>query len=236
MSKYTTELRYICEMYAGGESKGYSDVNKIIQAAIPKVFDFDFPIFDEAYRNVLCTKILKHYYTREIAAETVGLWKLWLDTKMNEIMPYYNELYSAQRTLEKLDPLTDTKLVTKHEGNNKTVMAGTSKDEGTITGSDSNNRWDIYSDTPQGSLDNVKNEKYLTNARKITDGGSTSRNTTNDNTSSGTNDTTEKYIKTITGKSPGKSYSQLMKELLDVFTNIDARVIQDLSPLFFNLW
>ena len=87
MSKYTTELRYICEMYAGGESKGYSDVNKVIQAAIPKVFDFDFPIFDEAYRNVLCTKILKHYYTREIAAETVGLWKLWLDTKMNEIMP-----------------------------------------------------------------------------------------------------------------------------------------------------
>ena len=236
MSKYTTELRYICEMYAGGESKGYSDVNKIIQAAIPKVFDFDFPIFDEAYRNVLCTKILKHYYTREIAAETVGLWKLWLDTKMNEIMPYYNELYSAQRTLEKLDPLTDTKLVTKHEGTNKSVMAGTSKDEGTITGNDSNNRWDIYSDTPQGSLDNVKNEKYLTNARKITDGGSTSRSTTNDNTSSGTNDTTEKYIQTITGKSPGKSYSQLMKELLDVFTNIDARVIQDLSPLFFNLW
>ena len=85
-------------------------------------------------------------------------------------------------------------------------------------------------------MDNVKNEKYLTNARKITDGGSTSRSTTNDNTSSGTNDTTEKYIQTITGKSPGKSYSQLMKELLDVFTNIDARVIQDLSPLFFNLW
>ena len=46
MSKYTTELRYICEMYAGGESKGYSDVNKVIQAAIPKAFDFDFPIFD----------------------------------------------------------------------------------------------------------------------------------------------------------------------------------------------
>ena len=46
----------------------------------------------------------------------------------------------------------------------------------------------------------------------------------------------KKYVKTITGKSPGKSYSQLMKELLDVFTNIDARVINDLSPLFFNLW
>ena len=115
MSKYTTELRYICEMYAGGVSKGYDDVNTVIQAAIPKVFSFDFPIFDEAYRNVLCTKILKHYYTREIAAETVGLWKLWLDAKLNEIMPYYNQLYKTQLSLEKLDPLTDVNLTTMVE-------------------------------------------------------------------------------------------------------------------------
>ena len=232
LSKYTTEVRYICEMYAGGESKGYSDVNKIIQAAIPKVFDFDFPIFDEVYRNVLCTKILKHYYTREIAAETVGLWKLWLDAKLNEIMPYYNQLYKTQLNLEKLDPLTDVNLTTDHGGTSDTTNAGTSKNEGSATGSDSNSRWDIYSDTPQGSLDNVKNEKYLTNARKITDGGTTS----DTNTVNGTANTTEHYITTVTGKSAGKSYSRMMQELIDVFMNIDMKVINDLSPLFFNLW
>lgn len=236
MSKYTTELRYICEMYAGGVSKGYSDVNKIIQAAIPKVFDFDFPIFDEAYRNVLCTKILKHYYTREIAAETVGLWKLWLDAKLNEIMPYYNQLYKTQLSLEKLDPLTDVNLTTDHGGSSDTTNAGTSNNEGSVTGSDSNSRWDIYSDTPQGSLDNVKNEKYLTNARKITDGGTTSRTTSDTNTVNGTANTTEHYITTVTGKSAGKSYSRMMQELIDVFMNIDMKVINDLSPLFFNLW
>lgn len=236
MSKYTTELRYICEMYAGGVSKGYDDVNTVIQTAIPKVFSFDFPIFDEAYRNVLCTKILKHYYTREIAAETVGLWKLWLDAKLNEIMPYYNQLYKTQLNLEKLDPLTDVNLTTDHGGTSDTTNAGTSKNEGSATGSDSNSRWDIYSDTPQGSLDNVKNEKYLTNARKITDGGTTSRTTSDTNTVNGTANTTEHYITTVTGKSAGKSYSRMMQELIDVFMNIDMKVINDLSPLFFNLW
>lgn len=96
MSKYTTELRYICETEAGlSESVGQTKIKDVIAKAIPKIFDFDFPIFDESYRNVLETKILKHYYTREIGLETYGLWKLKLDTKLNEIMPFYNQLYKS---------------------------------------------------------------------------------------------------------------------------------------------
>ena len=97
MSKYTTEVRFICETAAGyRESQPYSKVNEIIQKAIPSVFSFNFPIFDENYRNVLCTKILRHYYTREICEEVVGLWKLRLETRLNEIMPYYNQLYKEE--------------------------------------------------------------------------------------------------------------------------------------------
>ena len=62
MSKYTTEVRYICEKANDLEqSAGFADVDEIIAAAIPSVFSFDFPIFDESYRNVICTKILRHY-------------------------------------------------------------------------------------------------------------------------------------------------------------------------------
>ena len=97
MSKYTTEVRYICENYANQtESKGYNSVQNILDNSWDKVFDFDFPIFDENYREPLCKKILKHFYTREIGEETVGLWKLRLDDRMNEIMPYYNQLYESE--------------------------------------------------------------------------------------------------------------------------------------------
>ena len=70
MSKYTTEVRYICEVSAGlVESVGYSNIGMVIKKCLPKVFDFDFPIFDENYRSVLETKILKHFYTREICEQ-----------------------------------------------------------------------------------------------------------------------------------------------------------------------
>ena len=54
MAKYTTELRSICEAYAGyTEQQGLSKVDDIVSKALPKIFDFDFPIYDEAYRSVL---------------------------------------------------------------------------------------------------------------------------------------------------------------------------------------
>lgn len=100
MSKYTTEVRFICEQNAGlSDSEGSDSVNDIIAKSRSKIFDFDFPMFDENYRATLETKILKHYYTKEIGFETVGLWKHFLDMRLNEIMPYYNQLYKSE-TLE----------------------------------------------------------------------------------------------------------------------------------------
>lgn len=125
MSKYTTEVRYICEKAAGcDESKGFADVDEIISDSIPKIFSFDFPIFDESYRSVICTKILRHYYTREIGFEAVGLWKLKLQTKLNEVMPLYNQLYESE--LIKFNPLYDVDLRTTHIGDKNSE---TSKEE-----------------------------------------------------------------------------------------------------------
>lgn len=106
MSKYTTEVRYLCEFEAGyKESQGYQSIDEIVTKAAPKIFDFDFPIFDADYRLPLEKKILKHFYTREISEETVGLWKLRLEDRLNLIMPYYNKLYESE--LLEFNPLYD---------------------------------------------------------------------------------------------------------------------------------
>lgn len=115
MAKYTTQIRTICENYASKDpSVDLSSYSQVIQAAIPHVFDFSFPIFNEEYRNVLESKILKHFYTWEIGEETVGLWKLRLDTKLNEIMPYYNKLYLAAEFV--VDPFLDADYTTTNKG------------------------------------------------------------------------------------------------------------------------
>ena len=103
MSVYTVEVKYICEVESGlVQTSGYNDIDEVIDNSWEKIFK-KFPIFDESYREGLCKKILNHYYTREICAETVALWKFWLNQKMNEIMPYYNKLYMSEQL--KYDPL-----------------------------------------------------------------------------------------------------------------------------------
>ena len=139
MSKYTTELRYICENYAGEtHSVGYDDVQDVIDDSWDKVFSFDFPIFDENYREGLCKKIIKHYYTREIAEETVGLWKLRLDAKMNEIMPYFNKLYESE--LIAISPLVNYRV--NKSGNGSKGGSDGIVDNGTesVMGNDGNTK------------------------------------------------------------------------------------------------
>lgn len=193
MSKYTTEVRFLCESLAGLDaSTGESSIEDIITNAAPKIFNFSFPIFDENYRLPLERKILRHFYTREISEETVGLWKLRLNDKLNVIMPYYNKLYESE--LLKFNPFYDVDITREREGSNvgeqsrkqesvtnnienrenKASYDGVSTGSSTNNKTDSETNWDLYSDTPQSGVEGIEGNTenhlhYLTNARKTTD-------------------------------------------------------------------
>lgn len=259
MSKYTTEVRYLCEYEAGyDESQGYQSIDDIVTLASPKIFSFNFPIFDEQYRLILEKKILKHFYTREICEETYGLWKLRLDEKMNLIMPYYNKLYNSE--LIEFNPLYDTDYSVNHQGTgsgtsnelNRNTRTFNTSDADSGGRADKNVRWDLYSDTPQGGIngitadeDSVANNTYLTNARKITDDGtgssySSTLNKTGTIGDSGGVDrqsqSFDSYVDRVSGKKGSISYSKMVQEFRETFLNIDAMIIKDLEPLFFGLW
>lgn len=259
MSKYTTEVRFICESKSGLEvSGGSGDVDKIIANSWNKIFTSKAPFFDEEYRSVLCQKILKHYYLREICCETVGIWTLWMNTRLEEIMPYYNQLYESAKI--KFNPMHDVDLTREHKrtenetasgnrdttNNNTTDVTSNSTTNRTTT-SDGNKK-DLYSDTPQGALTGVENETYLTNARKINDsvngtdnvnvnnteknvGVSTGKETTSSNVG-----TTEDYLETLVGKQGTESFSSLLNKFRETFLNIDMMLIEEFSDLFFGLW
>lgn len=243
MANYTTEVRTICENYAGyPHFSGEMSVADIIEKSRTKIFDFSFPIFDEKYRSVLETKIIKHYYTREIGLETVGLWKLKLDTKMNEIMPYYNQLYGS--TLLEFNPFYDVDITRKHNTRsdgtrnemNENKSNGTNKN---TTNSNSTNR-NLYSDTPQGALTGVETETYLTNATKdmleSTDNSNGNFNTSANGKSDSVIKNVEDYLETVKGKQGTEDYSTLLLKYRETFLNIDMQVIEELNDLFLNLW
>ena len=138
MSMYTTELRYICETMTEeplenfDNLKGVRRIDAIIDSSKGNIFDFDYPIFDEAYRGVLEKKIIRHYYTREIGAETFGLFQLYLSDKMNEIMPYYNQLYASELLSKNINPLTNSGYYqtdnTNHMGEDVNIITGRNVD------------------------------------------------------------------------------------------------------------
>ena len=246
MSKFTTEVRFICEVQAGlDESVGANDINSIISSARRYVFG-NYPIYDENYREILETKILKHYYTREISEETVGLWRLRVNDKMNIIMPYYNQLYLSTllnfnpfydvdltRDYQRKDDATEGRMESENQNDefkrnvtetgvstgvekekaggqsnniydenikhNESIQnSGSSSDTETRdlngtkvkTGGETDrvDKWDLYSDTPQGGVGGIQNASgigsnaYLTNARHITDSGTKTFNNETDTT------------------------------------------------------
>lgn len=253
MSKYTTEVRFICENSAGlSESEGANNVDSILDKCWNKVFNFDFPIFDENYRQVLCKKILKHYYTREIAHETVGRWKLALNAKLNEIMPYYNQLYKSE--LLEFNPFYDVDLTRSREGsgtsnrtsNNTEINSGTSKNVSSGSGTNNTVTLNRFSDTPQNSMDTqgIADSVPLTTVTKVNEDNTTTNESTdtltrNDSkTGNGTENinNTDKYIEKVKGKQGTENYSSLLKKFRETFLNIDMRIIEDCSDCFFTLW
>lgn len=267
MSKYTTEVRFICETKSGlTESVGFNDVDSVIANSWDKVFTSKINIFDEAYRSVICQKILKHFYLREICCETVGIWQLWMNTRLEEIMPYYNQLYESAKI--KFDPMHDVDLTRIHNLTSKQDKTETSDDNKNVTGnrdtnattnatrdnehSDNSTKKDLYSDTPQGSLTGIESETYLTNARKITDNTSGDVNESTNATEktgtdytetekksgniNGTLNNTEDYIETIKGKQGSGNFSSLLNEYRTTLLNIDMQVIEEFNDLFMNLW
>lgn len=198
-------------------------------------FDFglkDYPIFDEEYREVLNNKILMHYYMDEIGFETAGLFKVYLNNKMNEIMPYYNELYKKQKDLllnfDKTTNLTET-FTRDNTTNTNTTSNSTSSN--TASGSSKN----VYQDTPMGNIteqdidnyDHASNQEFNKNQNtsSIQDNSSLTGKATN----------LENYIRTKTGNN-GRLYGiEILKMIKNNYMNIDEMVINELQDLFMGI-
>lgn len=201
MSTYTTQLRYIIE-------SGYDLGMK------------DYPIFNEEYRAQLNNKIFEHFWFREIGLETVALFKRFLNRKMNEIMPYYNQLYKS--TLLEIEPITRIDLWEKFSRSDNGEFNGTMQD--------TTNNFNVYSDTPQGTLatSNIKNDLYASSASKDENKQNTSTNQTTENEL--------EHTKHNWGNPASRTDSEMLLEFRKTFLNIDMQIINDLEELFMQIW
>lgn len=223
MSKYTTQLRWIVEQEQGDVP--YSHDERYIERTYKKLGLNEYPIFDESYRQLLNDKIIDHFFFREIGFETCAQFAWYLRRTMNEIMPYYNEMYVTQGLL--IDPLSDRDLSYKESWDRNIDDNGNSSTDG-----ESHDR-NVYQDTPMSLLNNVgspnvENFDYATNVT-YNDGSSS-------NSNEHENSRYDRGWRVHDEKGRLHSQSYLLKEYRDVFKNIDMEVIEELENLFMGLW
>jgi len=213
-----------------------------IQTLINNGFDFGldkYPIFDENYRKTLNDKILNHYFNAEIGFETAPLFRHYLLAKLNEIMPYYNELYKVQKKLIDENLLLNNVNITENlEGTNtnNTTTSGSSQSNSSNSGT-SNNK-NLFLDTPQGNeyKGTINDTNYATN---VTFDNNTSSNTIQDTSSnSGTANVsgTNEYIKTIIGNNGAKFNIDILNDIKNKLMNIDLLIINELNDLFMQIF
>ena len=157
LAKYTMTIKDIVNSYYDGTSLSVDDK---LEDTRQYIFDFNYPVLDEATKKRIEVAILKHYYYREIAFETIGEFKIKLNDRLNLIMGRYNSLYEKQDL--SLSPYINSYL--KETGNNSS------------TSDVDNENWVTTSDTPRGILNDLKEGRYSSLATYTTNTDGTKNN------------------------------------------------------------
>lgn len=232
MSKYTTQLRYICEQKARetGVTPETATINEICEAASPLIFDIVTDIN---------TKILVHFYMREIGAETFGLWRLWLNETLTNLWEYkYQRVFEAWANVDPLTGYSETRTINRKtdgtkSGNNSAESSSLTENSNTATESNTQQE----SDTPQNGLQSVRDGSYLSSAQVVDRSGTELGKSTTDgetvSTFSETGKTAEDVAENISGHR--ENASEMINDFLRLPSVIES-LFNDLEPLFIQLF
>lgn len=244
MSKYTTELRYMVESGFDLQMTSY-------------------PIFNEAYRAQLNQKIIDHFYFREIGFETPGLFRNRLNVRMNEIMPYFNQLYKS--ALLDISPLVNeiyTETFQRHTADEKASARGvetvnkqvataqnkghrTSQEQTEDSGesrSETEGRT-VHSDTPQGllSMSDIENELYASDAAisfgeaRDSHTNTATHGASEDTTSTGTNNVDATGKTSEMGSESGQGWEDFTRKIEGARGVSQSGLLNEFRSTFLNI-
>ena len=214
-------------------------------------------------REELNKRILDHFKYREIAFETVGRFIDELRITLNEIMPFYYQLFKTEDVMNGLDDIfgnldviesfTETN---SSSGNNSSSSNATASNNATSSATSSatsqSNDKSVSSDTPQSQLSisnmNIDSVEYANNASWSKTNTSTSGTDSGTSTTSGTSNTTEsstlsktgniQHTLTRKGNQGVNTYAHDMGELRNIFMNITNDILENprLQELFMMIY
>ena len=141
-------------------------IKNLAKSCHAKIFNFDYPLSNKINKDDFEVQILNHFLLRRIGFETFTAFQIYLENKLNEIMPYYNILFDS---LYNFNLFNDGERITRTQNENST-----SSGEGN---SESDRR---FSEFPQNRLNDLKDGSYVStqnyDKNNSTTSGSANRN------------------------------------------------------------
>mgnify|MGYP006935831887 CR=1 FL=1 len=168
----------------------------------------EYPIFNENYRNHLNKKIIDHFLFYEIGQETPYRFNHYLKTKMNEIMPYYNQLYISE--MIKFDPLSSSFVEKEIKRENETL-----KDSIYSLNHESNET------RGETTAENIKNDSK----KDISSETSSNAENTGNNSSNGKNITVNDLETKSNSESSGTGHNITTGTKSTVFSDVPQSVV-----------
>lgn len=197
-----------------------------------------YPIFDEDYREGLNRKIIDHFYMQEIGTETISLFTFFLRRRMNEIMPYWNQVYLS--TQIEFDPLATYDLTTIRDETGKEISTrgttGNTSSNGTSTSGAKSSAGSVTSTTPQTVLSGSKD--YATGANRSDSVSDTTAEQNAATTSNASDNAEANTTGNTTSRTKGfqGSAANLLRAYRETLLNTDMLVIDQLEDLFMGIW
>jgi hypothetical protein len=200
-------LYAIMNSIANYDTEEKTKIRNLAKATHEKIFDFDYPLSSKVNREDFECQILNHFIMRRIGQETFTAFQLFLENKLNEILPYYNIMF---------DSLADYNLFNDGE-----VITRNRQDNGTSSLNSTNQMKSKYAEYPMNQLNDIDDGKYVTN--QTTNNGTNGSNGTSSNTMS----ETETHS--------GLDKMDLYQKYLQTRNSIMTMIYKDLDILFYGL-
>ena len=187
-------------------------LNQMIENNVT-IFDFDYPIFREEYRETFEQHSIDYFLDEEIAHETVAQFKLRLKSKLNLIMPYYNKIFLTQEMEQRI---LDNYDVT--ETYNRNVV---SDSVNSVTSTTKN----LYKDAPKTKIDI---EKFDTVTNLTKNEGTTSAD--------GFSSNTEKWERRMTGNIGVQTDADAIVKYWTSLRKVEQEIFDELECLFMGVY
>ena len=207
MSKYTLELRYM-----------YEDENF-------KLFDFPYNLYDNDLKPWFEEKFFQHFMFYEIGFDTIGMFKQRLMSKLNDIFPYYKQLYETEIRSKGIDFMLNKDL--KESYVRELTSNSNSNQESNVTSNSLSTAGQL---TPSLIANSQKIDKFMDSAQK----DNSSSNSTSTGESNG--NSREEYTLTSQGNIGITSSAELLAKWRETILNIDLMIFEECNDLFMQIF